>query len=346
VSRIAGVLCFIGMAVIAFAAPEGEPIRPEWCRELPRPEYKKLERVLTDEPWFEVYRIQPGVFAFYEPKQFEEAISYLITGEKRAVLFDTGLGIGKIGAVVSRLTPLPVVVINSHTHFDHVGGNAEFHDIWNRDLAYTQRNMRGQTNQYSRDALQAERLCGALPAGVEAKSYSIRSWKSSHVLRDGERVELGGQELEIVFTPGHTPDSLALLDRKNGLLFTGDTFYPGPIYLFTPETDFAAYERSVSRLAALEPGLKLLLPGHNVPVAKPVYLNRLAVAVKQVREGKAQSRMNDGNREYLFEGFSLLLSPAAAGTKKTSRYPGGYHSGTDVNSNVTEVTFTQSYRGN
>jgi glyoxylase-like metal-dependent hydrolase (beta-lactamase superfamily II) len=293
---------------LAFGAPQGEPIRPEWCRELPRPEYKKLERVLSDEPWFEVYRIRPSVFALYEPKQFEEVISYLIVGNKRALLFDTGLGVGKISAVTSRLTSLPIVVVNSHTHFDHVGGNAEFSEVWNRDLPYTRQNMRGQTNQYSRDALEPERLCGALPPGVDAKSYSIRPWKSTHTLRDGERIDLGGRELEVIFTPGHTPDSLSLLDRRNGLLFTGDTFYPGPIYLFTPETDFAAYAHSVNRLAALVPRLKLLLPAHNVPVAEPSYLTRLAEAVKQVRDGTAKPRITEGHREYVFNGFSLLLS--------------------------------------
>ncbi len=309
VSRLVWALSLLlGFAPTALCEPQGEPIRPEWCRELPRPEYKKLERVLSDEPWFEVYRIRPGVFALYEPKQFEEVISYLILGEKRAVLFDTGLGVGKISAVVSRLTSLPVIVINSHTHFDHVGGNAEFHEIWNRDLPYTRQNMRGQTNQYSRDALARERICGALPAGVDAKSYSIRPWKSSHTLREGERVDLGGRELEILYTPGHTPDSLALLDRKHGLLFTGDSFYPGPIYLFTPETDFAAYARSVNRLATLAPRLELLLPGHNVPVGEPFYLKRLAEAVQQVSNGAAKPRITEGHREYVFDGFSLLLS--------------------------------------
>jgi glyoxylase-like metal-dependent hydrolase (beta-lactamase superfamily II) len=127
-------------------------------------------------------------------------------------------------------------------------------------------------------------------------------------LQDGERVNLGGRELEVIFAPGHTPDSVVLFDRKNGLLFTGDTFYPGPIYLFVPETDFAAYVRSVARLAALEPQVKLLLPAHNVPAAAPFYLKRLDDAVQQVQRGKGKSEVTEGHREYSFDGFSLLLS--------------------------------------
>jgi glyoxylase-like metal-dependent hydrolase (beta-lactamase superfamily II) len=296
------------LATLATAQQSGEPIRPEWCGQLPRPEYKTLERVLSDEAWFEVYRIRPGVFAIYEGKQFEEVISYLIIGAKRALLFDTGLGIGKISAVVARLTTLPVTVINSHTHFDHVGGNAEFNEIWNRDLPYTRMNMRGQSNIYSRDALAPERLCGPLPSGVNAKSYSIRPWKSTHSLHDSERVDLGGRVIEVLFTPGHTPDSLVLLDRANGLLFTGDTFYRGPIYLFVPETDLAAYTRSVTRLASLEPQVKLLLPSHNTPLAEPIFLKRLAEAVPLVKNGGAKAQVTEGRREYLFDGFSLLLS--------------------------------------
>jgi len=293
---------------ICSAQQSGEPLRPEWCSQLPRPEYKSLERVMSDEPWFEIYRIRPGVFALYEPKQFEEVISYLIVGQKRAVLFDTGLGVGKVSAVVARLTMLPVTVINSHTHFDHVGGNAEFKDIWNRNLPYTRKNMSGQPNVYSRDALAPERLCGPMPSGTDTKSYSIRPWKNSHWLRDHELVDLGGRVLEVIFTPGHTPDSVALLDRGNGLLFTGDNFYPGPIYLFVPETNFAAYTRSVKMLAELEPQIKLLLPQHNLPVAEPVFLTRLADAVEQVNQHKAKAEVTDGRRTYSFEGFALLLS--------------------------------------
>lgn len=285
-----------------------EPLRPEWCKELPRPVYKTLERVYVASDWFEVYRIRPGVYALYEPHQFEEVISYLIVGTRRALLFDTGLGVASIREVVDHLTKLPVRILNSHTHFDHTGGNAEFPDILNEDTSFTRSNAMGQSNLYSRDALAPERICGKLPAGVRSDGYSIRPWHITHAIHDGERIDLGGRQLEILFTPGHTPDSLSLLDRNSGLLFTGDTFYPGPIYLFTPETDFAAYARSVSRLAGLAPGLKLLLPAHNVPVSAPDFLVRLNEAVKRVQSGAAKFTVTEGHKEYSFEGFSLLLS--------------------------------------
>ncbi|MGH9557228.1 MAG: hypothetical protein ACRD2Y_15530, partial [Terriglobales bacterium] len=104
------------MAVPVMCAAQSEPLRPDWCRQLPRPEYKALERVQLEDGWFEVYRIRSGVFAIYEPRQFEEVISYLIVGSKRGLLFDTGLGVGRISEVVRKLTQLPVTVVNSHTH--------------------------------------------------------------------------------------------------------------------------------------------------------------------------------------------------------------------------------------
>src|SRR5258707_11395056 len=79
---------------------------PDWCRQLPRPQYRRLTCVPSADPWFEVYTVRPGVYAIYEPHQAEEAISYLIVGRDRAALFDTGLGIGNLRKVVTALTPL------------------------------------------------------------------------------------------------------------------------------------------------------------------------------------------------------------------------------------------------
>jgi glyoxylase-like metal-dependent hydrolase (beta-lactamase superfamily II) len=146
-----------------------------------------------------------------------------------------------------------------------------------------------------------------LPKGFDAKAYSTKPFHITHWLHDGDGIDLGGRTLKVIGTPGHTPDSIALLDEKNGLLFTGDTFYLGPIYLFRPETDLDAYVASVQKLAAMAPHLQLLLPAHNVPVADPGYLPKVVIAMQQVRRGEVKPVAKDGRREYVFDGFSFLM---------------------------------------
>ena len=278
----------------------------EWCRKLPRAAYGKLERVPTADPWFEVYKIRPGVFAIYEPHQLEEVISYLIMGSDKAVLFDTGMGISNIQAVVGGLTRLPVSVVNSHTHNDHVGDNWRFGDVYGMDTDFTRANARG-SKEDAQAELAPDEICGALPVGFNARAYATEAFHITRWLHDGDKIELGGRTLQVIGTPGHTPDAIALLDEKNGLLFTGDTFYLGPIYLYRPETDLDAYGASVQKLAAMAPRLQVLLPSHNTPVADPGYLPKVVAAMQQVRHGDVKPVEKDGKHEYLFDGFSFLM---------------------------------------
>lgn len=286
---------------------------PDWCKALPRPEYKALQRVPVSDPWFEVYKVAPGTFAIYEPHQAEEIISYLILGTKQAVLFDTGMGISSISKVTKQLTGKPVVVLNSHTHNDHVGGNWEFPYVFAMDTDFTRKNALG-----SRADAQAEiapgQICGKLPAGFNPKAYETRRWKPFHFVHDGFKINLGARTVEIVATPGHTPDSIALIDRANGLLFTGDTYYPAPIWLYRPETDMDAYVASVKRLAALAPKVKMVLGAHNIPVADPDVLPKLVDAIVAVRAGKGDVKAEGGGKAiHTFQGFRFLLAEPAKG---------------------------------
>jgi glyoxylase-like metal-dependent hydrolase (beta-lactamase superfamily II) len=297
-------------AVLSLYAPCAAPqtISPDWCKALPRPEYKSLQRVLPDDPWFEIYKVAPGVFAIYEPHQAEEVISYLIVGHKQAVLFDTGMGIGDIHKLTAKLTAHPVVVLNSHTHDDHVGGNWQFTFVYGMDTEFTRTNAKG-----SREDAQAEitpdQLCGDLPKGFNPKTYATKPWKISHAIHDGFKINLGGRTLEVLSTPGHTPDAISLLDRENGLLFTGDTYYPAPIWLFRPETDLDVYVNSVKRLAALAPEIKLVLGAHNIPVAEPSVLPRLVAAIQAVRSGEGTVKpAEEGKAIHSLDGFSFLLA--------------------------------------
>lgn len=291
-------------------SPAPEPEIPEWCRSLPRPEYKSLEHLLPSEPWFEVYKVAANTIAIYEPHQSEETIAYLIMGAKQAVLFDTGMGIGNIHALVTRLTSRPIVVLNSHTHNDHIGGNWQFPYVFGMDTAFTRANTKGE-----RAGAQAEigpgQVCGDLPKSFDPTSYATKSWHVSIPVHDGFKVNLGGRTLEIIATPGHTPDSICLLDRDNGLLFTGDTYYPGTIWLYRPETDLDAYVASLKKIATLAPDLKLVLGAHNIPVAQPSVLPKLVVAIEAVRAGQGEVKSaGDEKAVHTFDGFSFLLKAA------------------------------------
>jgi len=98
--------------------------------------------------------------------------------------------------------------------------------------------------------------------------------------------------VEVIATPGHTPDSIALIDRENKLLFTGDTYYPAPIWLYRPETDLTAYAKSIQRLAALAPEVNTVLGAHNIPVAQPEVLPALVQAFRGPpgRQSRLQAR--------------------------------------------------------
>src|SRR5262249_11145259 len=155
----------------------------------------------------------------------------LIVGTKQALLFDTGLGIGDMRGAVRRLTARPVVVLNSHTHNDHVGGNWQFQFVYGRDTDFTRKNARGSRQDAQQEIARGE-VCGDLPKKFSAKGYATKPWKISRFIGDGFRINLGGRTVEVIATPGHTPDAVCLVDRAGGLLFTGDTYYPGTIWLY------------------------------------------------------------------------------------------------------------------
>jgi glyoxylase-like metal-dependent hydrolase (beta-lactamase superfamily II) len=304
---ICGALLVAGAACCAATTEAVGAEIPEWCKALPRPEYKSLQRVTVSDPWFEVYKPAKGVFAIYEPLQAEETIGYLILGETRALLFDTGMGISDIKKVTAELTKLPIVVLNSHTHDDHVGGNWQFHTVYGMDTEFTRTNAKG-SREDARAEITPDQICGDLPKSFDAKAYATKPWRISRFFHNGDTIDLGGRTIEVLATPGHTPDAICILDRANGLLFTGDTYYPAPIWLFRPETDLDAYEVSVKRIAALAPQLKLVLGAHNIPVAQPSVLPRLVVAIQSVRAGKGEVKPDSPGKEIrTLDGFSFLL---------------------------------------
>lgn len=296
------------LAWLAACAPAATPAPTTWCAQVPRPENTAFPTVDGGSTWFDVYRVELGVFAIVEPRQFQEAIAYLITGEDRALLFDSGIGLQPIRPVVERLTPLPVTVVNSHTHFDHVGGNAEFDSVLAVDGPYTRRNEAGHPHADVAGEVASTSLCGPPPAGVDTAAFHTRPWTPTGIVKDGDRLELGGRTIEVLEVPGHTPDALALRDSVNGLLWTGDTFYEAPIWLFVPETDLDAYERSIARLADLAPTLRRLLPAHNTATSSPDRLAAARDAIRQVRSGAVQGKADGDGLTFTVNGITIITT--------------------------------------
>jgi glyoxylase-like metal-dependent hydrolase (beta-lactamase superfamily II) len=202
-----------------------------WPQALPRQGNRKLKKRESVALWFEVYQVKAGTFALLEPHHYEEVISYLILGDERAVLFDTGMGVGNIQAEVEGLTGLPVTIVNSHSHYDHVGDNYRFAEVWAFDneseIARIERGLtRAQCLHYLEPGSYMD-----LPPGFDPTAYEIRPSPVTRRLCHLDVIDLGKRTLTIHHTPGHSPGSICLLDSRDGLLFTGDTFYPGTLTL-------------------------------------------------------------------------------------------------------------------
>ncbi len=272
------------------------------------PVFAKYEKLPITDGWFEVYRLPGNVFALWEPRQSQRVFSYLILGDKRALLFDTGLGIGRIDKVVAQLTQLPVTVLNSHTHHDHMGGNYAFADVMAVDSDFTRKNAQGYPNSVMQSELASGQFCAPLPDGIEPSNYVGRPFKIAKTVRDGEIIDLGGRKLEVLLTPGHTPDALCLLDRSQRELFTGDTYYPGSLWLWAPETDLDAYQRSIERLAKLAGEVNVLRPAHNLPEADPANLAKVAALLPEVRAGRVPGSVRGERKVFRQDGISITLA--------------------------------------
>ena len=279
-----------------------------WWDALPRPDWSQYERVYLEDDWFEVYRIIDGIFAIYEPGQFEEVISFLTTGADRALLFDTGLGIGDIRSVVDQLTDLEVIVLNSHTHYDHIGGNYQFETIYAMDTEFTRARAReGRPHAAVAEFVSEGWIWKPLPEGFIRDEYHGHPFAIAKFVGEGDVIDLCGRRLEILETPGHAPDSICLIDRDNRILFTGDTFYLAPLYTHIEGSDFEDYAQSAARLAGLAGEIDIAITSHNVPIVDGNYMISLGIAFAQIKAGTADHVITDGNREYLFDGFSVIV---------------------------------------
>jgi glyoxylase-like metal-dependent hydrolase (beta-lactamase superfamily II) len=242
----------------------------------------------------------------------QHVYSYLAEGSERSVLLDTGMGISPIRPVVEALVTSPLEVINTHYHFDHVGGNHEFErisihelgaplieaevppEIFAAYLDYARRQLAAFEEIRRLDSeftwlLGRESIPVPFPSDSVADGWRYVPTHASETLSDGDRIDLGDRTLTVIHAPGHSPDGICLLDEHNGLLFAGDSSNAGPLYAHFPDSDLNDLIASAHRLADLAGGVsKVMFCHYGRPVAEPDLFNEIVAGLERVRDGDAR----------------------------------------------------------
>lgn len=216
-----------------------------------------------------VTKLRDGVWNFNEQAPGTAVDAYLLVGQERAVMIDALQEATGVYTKARELTDLPIDLLLTHGHFDHAGASTK------------------------------EFIDAGCTVYMAMADYPILTGFSGSTLpedaftdlKDGQIFHLGGCVLETILVPGHTPGSAIFLDRAAGLVYSGDSFGSGPIWLQLPGSlPLAQYQKVLEdTLAKLEtvPEL-LLLTGHRNQSPEPLnldYVCDLLDTVKAVRDG-------------------------------------------------------------
>jgi glyoxylase-like metal-dependent hydrolase (beta-lactamase superfamily II) len=194
---------------------------------------------------------------------------FVIHGTSKALLIDSGLGRGELGKYVSQFTQgLPLEVVFTHNHFDHIGQANEFIASSIEHIGAADRD--GLVQVLKR-------------AGISDEVIA----QHAKAVADGEKIDLGGDSVIIYLAPGHTKGSLVVLEEKNGYLFTGDSFgsnsptIPDALWLQMPGAPPAsAYSEMIKHVRGeLQGRAKYMMTGHNDhPLVGDKYVSNLQAA--------------------------------------------------------------------
>ena len=168
------------------------------------------------------YEIRKNIYVIEYLMSFGLVRSFLIIGSTKALLVDTGMGRDDIKSVVEELTTLPIEVLYTHSDGDHVGGVDQF------GLSYMH--------------------------PIEIDHYQKR-FENPHEMieiNEGDEIDLGSYKFEIIHIPGHTPGSIALLEKKQGFMIGGDSLQVGPIFMFGDGRDLRVYLETLKKVQKIK----------------------------------------------------------------------------------------------
>lgn len=207
------------------ALPGTTPGRTAGTPPNPRPETSPDATSGAATPTFTAEHVSTHVIRIHDP---HDVLMYLTLGAERALLIDTGYGVGNLADFVASLTDLPITVALTHGHVDHAFGASQFpHALLNpADLPTLAEHQVMSTQMHAQVAADSAPTPYLAPA-VDAATLGA--------LEASERIDLGGLGVRTLGAPGHTPGSLAFLVEEDRLLITGDAANQFT-FLFLPES--------------------------------------------------------------------------------------------------------------
>ncbi|MBR4889092.1 MAG: MBL fold metallo-hydrolase [Clostridia bacterium] len=190
---------------------------------------------------------------------------FLIEGDEKAMLIDTGAGIGDLKAQVEKLTDKPLIVVNTHGHVDHTGGNMQFDEVW---LDPEDFELDKKMNTFEvRVTYAASRVGTFWPEKKEEAMAAVlpQGEINYRELKEGMVFDLGNRKLEVIKIPGHSMGSIALLDKDYNQMFTGDMVNFQVLLYAGMGAPREVYIESLRKIMARSNEYDRILRGHSKP---------------------------------------------------------------------------------